>query len=223
MRGTIKENAADRWNVSELLQEVEITKKLIERVDAYNSNGYVVIYDGFGLYDSYVGSDYQGDGSYIRIGALPKNGDIAIKFNIPGEKPVKFDSITLAIGDTAGSDELDIFLVPDKPNGLYGEPDESTVLEHLKLRDKIEFPGKISQLRSVNNPILNPRGNYWFIFSVPNPKPESQLELKPAPIDFMPRPSLEVKRYKDLNQGQWRIGESQSGPGYAVRIIGRLI
>lgn len=223
LRGTVIENPGGRWTASRLLEEVRTTQKLLDRVRQYERRGQIVLSDGFGLEDSFNRTSFRStttkDPKYppsppspTRVGPTPGDQDIGTAFEVPANRDIYLETITLAISYGGGEDELDVWLTPD----LDGKPDAQNILETFKISGSRSIEPRIESVHSQDHPLLQRGHLYWILLSAA--APHSEIALWGAPLDFIPRPELIAEC---RNGGEWEVRKSPSGPGSAVRVIGR--
>jgi hypothetical protein len=224
LRGTVIEDPAQRWSASHLLEQVRVTRRLIDRVGQYQRRGETILADGFGVEDDFNRSSsrsattrdprYPPELQVIHLGGPPGDHDIGTAFEVPASHDVYLETISLAIAHRAGDDELDVWIAPD----LDGKPDPRNIVEAYRVIGSQSYSTRIATLRSPSHPVLQQGRRYWILLSTS--APNSEIALLSAPLDFVPRPALIAERE---DGGEWEVADSPNGPGYAVRVTGRSV
>ena len=219
LRATVVEDPVRRWPASQLLEEVCVTRRLVDRVRQYECRGEN---DGFGVEEAFNHTSsrsattrdpsYPPDRQVIHLGGPPGDHDIGTAFEVPAGHDVHLETISLAIDHRAGKDYLDVWVA------LYldGKPDSRSIVEAYRVVGSQSYLTRIVTLRSPNHPVLQQGRRYWIL--LPASAPNSETALLSAPLDFVPRPALIAERE---DGGEWDVAESPSGPGFAVRVTGR--
>ncbi len=208
VRGVVAREPVERWTAARLLEEVYATKKLLDRVKLFQSRGQIIVTDEFGVDDSFYPYGSRSATTPDR-GNPPSDGDIGVAFEVPVGQNVYLETLTLALQFRAG-DELDVLIVPD----LEGSPDHANPLETLTVQGSPSSPLKVECVRSREHPLLQKGQRYWIVLSVP--RPESEVALYSASLDFNPRTALIAERF---DGNQWNVAEASNG--YAIRVTGR--
>jgi hypothetical protein len=120
-------------------------------------------------------------------------------------------AVAVAVRAGGGKKAFCISILPDRG----GAPDDSTLLEELHL-DVFSGSPSILSTDSIRTPTLNAGGKFWLAFSVEGIA--SEVAIWGSPENFMPRRSIFAERTKG---GSWEVRESPSGPGHAIRVLGR--
>lgn len=208
VRGTVKEDHAQRWDANQLLNEINNTIELTGRVRRFWQRGFVLVEDNFGVNETFSASSSRSATTAAR-GNPPGDQDIGTAFTTPLEDDVKLRTITVALSKRAGDGDADLCLVPDRA----GKPQADAVLERFRLN----APAKATPVSvdSTQETILTKGTRYWLLLSTPGKC--SEVAIWGAPEDFKPRPALIAKR---RDSGDWSVAESKGGPGYAFRVVG---
>jgi serine/threonine protein kinase len=101
VRGTVAENSAQRWTVARLLEEIQETRQLLDRVREFENRRQIVLTDGFGVKNSFYRHGSRSATTPNR-GNPPADGDIGEAFKIPEGRDVCLETITLALNFKAG-------------------------------------------------------------------------------------------------------------------------
>jgi serine/threonine protein kinase len=211
LRGTICERPIDRWDANSLYFQVQITIQLIQRVAGYSRSGFVIVYDSFGVNDTFSTSSSK-SATTAPQGNPPSDGDIGTAFVVPSVEDLRLESITLALALGYGVNSAELWILGDQD----GVPDEQNILETFQLVNMLSTQGSTITVSSSRQPLLQAARRYWLLLSVP--EPDTRVAWLSAPLDFMPHAATLVKRF---DHGGWQIAESPSGPGYAFRIVAR--
>lgn len=130
------------------------------------------------------------------------------------QNDLQLESITIALRFSKGNDVLELCIVEEKDD----KPNQNQVIEQFTIYGDGDKSIRVINIDSKENPILYKANRYWL--SLTAGRTNNRITLWGAPLDFRPRPSIKAKR---SNGGNWEVGESKSGPGYAIRIVGSKI
>lgn len=219
LRSTVVEDPAGRWTASRLLEEIASARKLVGKIRQYQRRGEVVLTDGFGVEDTFDPTpgmsattkdpEYPDSPRIVWLGGPPGDMERGTTFDVPVNRDVRLEEISLAIGHRAGKDELDVRIVPD----VDGIPQPAVELEAFKIIGDGSFSSGVKTLGSVRHPVLLRGRRYWVLLSVP--APHSDVAFFLSPPDFAPRPCGHAWR---RDGGEWEAWESSNGPGHAMRV-----
>ena len=108
-----------------------------------------------------TGGTYSSTAGYT-VGYHPSELDQADQFSFTGPNPYLLDTIELAVGLVAGTNELDVWLMSD----AGGEP--GAIIEAFKFTNMGPWPTSPLLLgNSVGRPVLSPGTDYWLTASAP--------------------------------------------------------
>lgn len=222
IRGAVVEDPTQRWTAPRLLEKVRETRELVERIRWHERRGETVLTDGFGVGESFNHSgsrsamtkdpEYPPERRIIQLGTPPDCLEVGSTFDVPADRDVHLETLSLALDYRAGEDELDVRVVPD----VDGKPDLDTVLEELRISGDGSIGPRVETVRSRQRPVLLRGRRYWILLSVA--APHSEIANYAAAFDLVPLSMLHGQR---LNGGEWEVHESPGGPGYAMRVTGR--
>jgi len=212
LRGTVIADSTRRWTSKVLLDHINEVRQILAVLRERRLAGDITVADGLGLNDSFNRGSSRSVTTSPR-GNPPGDYELAELFEIPSDSDVFLKSIAVALEVRAGAGKkaFRIQILPDRD----GAPDDSASLEELRV-DVFSGPSSVLSTDSVRMPPLSAGGKYWTAFSVGGPG--SEIAIWGSPENFMPRRSIFAERLKGR---AWEVKESPSGPGHAIRILGR--
>jgi hypothetical protein len=187
---------------------MELVRRLEQRAEAE----LVTLWDGFWVDDAYDRSSSRSATTPGR-GNPPSDQDLATAFTVPEGTVVRLEEISLGLSLRAGQDRLEIKLIGDEGT----VPDDSLLLEAFTIVGRTTREGDIVTLRSETTPLLGGGSRFWVSVSVE--AADSEVAWSSGAIELMPLRALLAERW---NGSPWNVGDSRAGPGYALRVLGRL-
>lgn len=212
LRGTVHEDPDRRWSATQLLERVRVVIGLVGRLEQRTEAGLVTLWDGFWANDDYYRSGSR-SATTPRRGNPPSDQDLATAFTVPEGTVVRLDEVSLALSLRAGQDHLKVKILGDQNTA----PDDSSVLEVFTSIGLVTPNAGIVTLRSETTPLLAGGSRFWISLSVE--AADSEVAWWSGAMELMPLRALLAERW---NIGAWQVGESRAGPGYALRVLGRL-
>jgi len=206
----VREAATSRWSTSELLNEVDWTLLKIEERRQSESDGVMILADGFGLDHEHGSSSISA--TTLPFGNPPATYEVAVAFTVGDSLPLRLLAIEMML--TNAGVGLRGRLTLETENG--GVPSGSVVCEW---GIDMAAAGSVHTLFRVEPPspvALQPGGNYWICLYATTPSTE--LRLLGASTHLAPRRAVFAERDAD---NPWTRKVSKSGPGFAVRVLGK--
>jgi hypothetical protein len=187
---------------------MELVRRLEQRTEAE----LVTLWDGFWVNDAYDRSSSRSATTPGR-GNPPSDQDLATAVTVPESTVVQLEELSLALSLRAGQDRLEIKLMGDQDT----VPDDSSVLEAFTIVGRTTREGEIVTLRSETTPLLVGGSRFWVSLSVE--AADSEVAWLSGAMELTPLQALIAERW---NRSPWNVGDSRAGPGYALRVLGRL-
>jgi serine/threonine protein kinase len=212
LRGTVHEDPGRRWNATQLLERVRVVMELVGQLEQRTETELITLWDGFWVNDAYDRSSSRSATTPGR-GNPPSDQDLATAFTVPEGTVVRLEEISLGLSLRAGQDRLEVKILGDQGT----VPDDSSVLEAFTIVGRTTPEGEIVTLWSETTPLLVGGSRFWVSLSVE--AADSEVAWSSGAMELTPLRALLAERW---NGGPWNVGDSRAGPGYALRVLGRL-
>jgi len=215
---TVREDPRQRVSATQLLDGVRAASDLVGRLERRLAEGQLTIWDGLWVADGFSNSS-------SRSTTMPAEGgpahEVASAFDVPDGHVVRVEELAIGARPLVGGGRLRVAILGDQgPPQRDGRtrPDPSRVVAAFDVDTGAAAAAALTTIRPTEELELQGGSRYWV--AVTALTPGSRIAWWGASEELTPLRVLIGERSPNED---WQSGDSLRGPGYALRILGRVV